>query len=125
MLDISKGEDMAHLAVQAYSAHLNHPLYIALYELSVAARTDDELKQILSPAQLAFDQEWYQTAWDLFPDWHSDREAFDLALNLSQQLIEGMTITNLTHARQIDKQQLLDYLEDKGWELKPDDDKPH
>jgi AcrR family transcriptional regulator len=117
--EISKGADMAHLAVQAYSAHLNHPLYIALFELSVAARTDDELKQILAPAQLAFDQEWYQTAWNLFPEWHSDREAFDLALNLSQQLIEGMTINSFTHARQIDRQQLLDYLEDKVRELKP------
>ena len=119
ILEISKGADMAHLAVQAYSAHLNHPLYIALFELSVAARTDDALKQILAPAQLAFDQEWYQTAWDLFPEWHSDREAFDLALNLSQQLIEGMTISSFTQARQIDRQQLLDYLEDKVRELKP------
>jgi AcrR family transcriptional regulator len=119
ILEISKGADMAHLAVQAYSAHLNHPLYIALFELSVAARTDDALKQILAPAQLAFEQEWYQTAWDLFPEWHADRGAFDLALNLSQQLIEGMTISSFTHARQIDRQQLLDYLEDKVRELKP------
>ncbi len=119
ILDISKGADMAHLAVQAYFAHLNHPLYTALFELSVAARTDNELKKILAPAQLAFDREWYQTAWDLFPEWHSDKEAFDLALNLSRQLIEGMTISNLTHARQVDTQQLLDYLEDKIRELKP------
>lgn len=119
ILEIPKGADMAHLAVQAYSEHLNHPLHIALFELSVAARTDDALKQILAPAQLAFDQEWYQTAWDLFPEWHADREAFDLALNLSQQLIEGMTISSFTHARQIDRQQLLDYLEDKVRELKP------
>jgi len=58
-------------------------------------------------------------AWDLFPEWHSDKQAFDLALNLSQQLIEGMTISNLIHARQIDKQQLLDYLEARVRELKP------
>jgi len=38
---------MAHLAVQAYSARLNHPIYVALFELSVAARTDNELKKIL------------------------------------------------------------------------------
>ena len=117
--EISTNTDMAHLAVEAYAAHLNHPLYIALFELSVAARTDDELKQILAPAQLAFDREWYQTAWVLFPEWHSDRKAFDLALNLSQQLIEGMTITNLIHARQSDQQQLLGYLEDRVRELKP------
>lgn len=117
--EIPDGADMAHLAVEAYSAHLNHPIYIALFELSVAARTDNELKEILYPAQLAFDREWYETAWDLFPDWHSDRKAFDLALNLSQQVMEGMAISNFTHARQIDKKQLLTYLEEKVSELKP------
>ena len=116
---IPEGADMAHLAVQAYYAHHNHPIYVALFELSVAARTDKELKGILVQAQLAFDREWYQTAWDLFPEWHSDREAFNLALNLCQQLMEGMTISNFTHARQIDKKQLLDYLEEKVRELKP------
>ncbi len=119
--EIPEGADMAHMAVQAYSAHLNHPIYVALFELSVAARTDNELKEFLVPAQLAFDREWYQTAWDLFPEWHSDRKAFDLALNLSQQLMEGMMISNFTHARQIDKKQLLDYLEVKVRELKPAD----
>ncbi len=107
------------MAVEAYSADLNHPIYVALLELSVVARTDKELKEILFPAQLAFDREWYQTAWDLFPEWHSDRKGFDLALNLCQQLIDGMAIGKFTHARQIDKKQLLEYLEEKVRELKP------
>jgi hypothetical protein len=119
--EIPENADMAHLAVQAYSAQVNHPVYVALFELSVAARTDDELREILRPAQLAFDREWYETAWDLFPEWHSDREAFDLALNLSQQLMEGIAISNFTHAREYDKDRLLAYLEDKVRELKPSD----
>ncbi len=117
--EIPKGADMAHVAVQAYSVHVDHPIYIALFELAVAARTDKELREILHPAQLAFDREWYKTAWDLFPEWHSDRKAFDLALNLSQQLMEGMAISNFTHARKYDKQQLLSYLEEKVRELRP------
>jgi len=117
--EIPEGADMAHLAVEAYSADLSHPIYVALFELSVAARTDKGLREILHPAQLAFDREWYETAWGLFPDWHSDRQAFDLALNLSQKLIEGVAISNFTHARQYDRQQLLRYLEDKVRELKP------
>lgn len=119
--EIPKDADMAHLAVQAYSAQVNHPIYVALFELSVAARTDNELEEILRPAQLAFDREWYETAWDLFPEWHSDRRAFDLALNLSQQLMEGIAIGNFTHARKYDKDQLLSYLEEKVRELKPSD----
>jgi len=117
--EIPEGADMAHLAVEAYSADLNHPIFVALFELSVAARTNSELREILDPAQLAFDREWYKTAWDLFPEWHSDRQAFDLALNLSQKLIEGMMISNFTHSRSYDKVQLLNYLEAKVRELKP------
>ncbi|MFC1795657.1 TetR/AcrR family transcriptional regulator [Pseudomonadota bacterium] len=119
--EIPKDADMAHLAVQAYSAQVNHPIYVALFELSVAARTNNELEEILRPAQLAFDREWYETAWDLFPEWHADRQAFDLALNLSQQLMEGIAISNFTHARKYDKDQLLTYLEEKVRELKPAD----
>jgi AcrR family transcriptional regulator len=117
--EIPEGADMAHLAVEAYSAQLNHPVYVAMFELSVAARTDKELKQILGPAQLAFDREWYETAWDLFPEWHSDRKAFDLALNLCLHVMEGLAISNFTHAREIDKRQLLEYLEEKVRELRP------
>jgi AcrR family transcriptional regulator len=117
--EIPANADMAHMAIQAYSDHVNHPIYIALFELSVAARTDQELRKILHPAQLAFDREWYRTAWDLFPEWHADRAAFDLALNLSQVTMEGMAIRNFTHARKYDRQRLLEYLEEKIGELKP------
>lgn len=117
--EIPADADMAHMAIEAYSDHVNHPIYIALFELSVAARTDQELREILHPAQLAFDREWYQTAWDLFPEWHADRAAFDLALNLSQITMEGMAIRNFTHAREYDRQRLLEYLEQKIRELKP------
>ncbi|WP_354694698.1 TetR/AcrR family transcriptional regulator [Elongatibacter sediminis] len=111
--------DRVRLAVQSYWAHVNHPIYVAFFELSVAARTDPELREILRPAQRAFDQEWYVTARDLFPEWQSDPKAFDLALNLTQQLMEGMAISYLTHAREDNKEQLLDYLEAKLRELKP------
>lgn len=106
-------------AVHSYWAHVNHPLYIAIFELSVAARTDAELRKILVPAQRAFDDEWYRTARELFPEWQSDPDAFDLALNLTQQLMEGMSISHFTHAREIDEERLLDYLEEKLRELRP------
>jgi AcrR family transcriptional regulator len=120
--DIPPDADMAHVAVRAYSELVDHPVYIALFELAVAARTDLQLGEILHPAQLEFDREWYETAWDLFPEWHSDREAFDLALQLSQQLMEGMAISRLTHAREHDNARVLAYLEEKVRELRPEAD---
>lgn len=111
--------DRVRLAVRSYWEHVNHPLYIAIFELAVAARTDEELQAILVPAQQAFDREWYRTARELFPEWQSDPKAFDLALNLTQQLMEGMSISHFTHAREIDEEQLLTYLEERLRELKP------
>lgn len=117
--ELPEDADRVKLAVQSYWEHVNHPIYVAFFELSVAARTDPELRDILRPAQRAFDNEWYSTARDLFPEWQSDPEAFDLALNLTQQLMEGMAISFLTHAREDNKQHLLDFLEAKLRELKP------
>lgn len=117
--EIPEEADMVRLAVRSYWAHVNHPLYIAIFELAVAARTDEELREILHPAQKAFDAEWYNTAREVFPEWQSDPEAFDLALNLTQQLMEGMSISHFTHARETDEEALLDYLEAKVRELKP------
>ncbi len=119
--EIPEGADRVRLAVRSYWQNVNHPLYVAIFELAVAARTDDDLKQILHPAQRDFDKAWYDTAWDLFPEWHSDPEAFDLALNLTQQLMEGMSISHFTHARENDQEALLDHLEDQVRRLKPAD----
>jgi len=117
--EIPADADRVRLAVRSYWEHVNHPLYIAIFELAVAARTDEDLRQILHPAQRAFDRAWYETAREVFPEWQSDPEAFDLALNLTQQLMEGMSISHFTHARETDQEALLDYLETRLRELKP------
>lgn len=118
--EIPENADLVRMSVRSYWDHVNHPLYIAIFELAVAARTDAELREILHPAQRAFDRAWYETAREVFPEWQSDPEAFDLALNLTQQLMEGMSISHFTHARETDQEALLDYLEAKLRELKPD-----
>lgn len=117
--EIPADADRVRLAVRSYWEHVNHPLYIAIFELAVAARTDEELGAILYPAQRAFDRAWYETAREVFPEWQSDPEAFDLALNLTQQLMEGMSISHFTHARETDEEALLIYLEARLRELKP------
>ena len=118
--NIAVNVDRVKMAVEFYWAHVTHPMYVAFFELSVAARYDQELRDILRPAQLAFDEEWYNTAQELYPEWQTDKEAFDLALNLSQHLMEGMAISYLTHARENKKEDLLEYLENSIRALTPD-----
>ena len=92
---------------------------MAFFELSVAARTEKELREILRPAQESFDEEWYRTAQEVFPEWQSDRKAFDLALALVQHLMEGIAISSMTHPRADDHETLHEYLVEKLRELAP------
>lgn len=117
---IPAGTDRIKAATDAYWAHATHPIFVAFFELSVAARTDKELRKILRPAQKAFDEEWYRTAQEVFPEWQSDPEAFDLALSLVQHLMEGIAISSMTHPRSDNHEVLHQYLEDKLRELAPE-----
>ena len=114
---IPEDADRVKMAVQAYWDYIKHPMFVALFELSVAARTDPELEALLKPAQEAFDQEWYRTARELFPEWHDDN-AFDLGLDLSRYLMEGMALSFLSHEQTERDKRLLLYLEDQLRELR-------
>ena len=108
--ELPQDTDRVKMAVEAYWEHVNHPLFVAFFELSVAARHDEELRKILVPAQQKFDKEWYLTARETFPEW-TDEKAFNLALSLSQKLLEGIAISHMMHPRDNDPGQLLDFLE--------------
>lgn len=83
--------------VRAYWKQVSSQTFIAFHELAMAARTDHDLASILGPAQIDFRSRWYRQAIDLFPEWQNDRERFDLALALSQNVLEGMAINRLTY----------------------------
>ena len=105
------GKGRLHQALQMYWQHAHHPTFVAFFELSVAARTDAKLKAILRPAQKAFDDEWRRVAAELLPEWQTDKGVFELALDLTRYVLEGMAVNILTHEETERKQQLLEYLE--------------
>ena len=114
----SAAGDHVHQAVEAYWQHVRHPMFVAFFELAVAARTDKELADILKPAQEGFEREWYQSALELFPEWKgSSGEKFELGFDLSRYVMEGMAISFLTHKETERDKRLLSYLEDKLKEL--------
>ncbi|MEM7284566.1 MAG: TetR/AcrR family transcriptional regulator, partial [Pseudomonadota bacterium] len=116
---LPKDSDRVKLAVEAYWQQVNHPLFLAFFELSVAARHDEELRKILRPAQTKFDAEWYAVCQEAFPEWQDDPQAFSLAMSLSQKLMEGIAISHLMHPRDKDEEQLLSFLEQQIRELLP------
>lgn len=105
--------DNVHQAVENYWAQVRHPLFVAFFELAVAARTDKELAGILRPAQEAFEKEWYNVAVEVFPEWRGRGEKFDLALDLSRYVLEGMAISYLTHKETERDKRVLQFLEEK------------
>lgn len=109
--------DRVRQAVEAYWSHVRHPMFVAFFELSVAARTDPELAAILLPAQEAFEREWYRTAKEVFPEWEGRQEQFDTALDLSRYVMEGMAVSFITHKESERDKRLLRFLEEKLREL--------
>ncbi|MEO0030859.1 MAG: hypothetical protein RIS94_617 [Pseudomonadota bacterium] len=79
--------------VETYWRQLQKPAFIAFHELAVAARTDDELAQILKPLQDEFRQKFNAQAEQLFPEWGDSPVNFSLAMTLSQTILEGMAIS--------------------------------
>lgn len=96
--------------LDVYWQHLTSPLFVAFHELSVAARTDSELRDILIPAVQAFDQAWYATAKNLFPEWEETGDMFDLAMDLTQNLMEGMAINHLQDTDEARAERLISFL---------------
>lgn len=83
--------------VRTYWNQLLSPTFTAFVELAIASRTDKPLALILEPAQQEFRNRWYDLAIQLFPEWQENRLTFDLALALTQNMVEGMAINRLIH----------------------------
>lgn len=97
--------------LNAYWEHLTGPLFTAFHELAVAARTDAELATILVPAIEEFEQSWYATAQEVFPEWQPTGALFDVAMELTQHLMEGMAIAQIHRKDDERTRRVLDWLE--------------
>jgi AcrR family transcriptional regulator len=82
--------------VHTYWRQLQKPGFIAFHELALAARTHPELGRILQPLQAEFSARFNEQAYALFPEWQGQRDQFDLAMTLSQTMLEGLAVGLLT-----------------------------
>src|SRR3546814_17019914 len=83
--------------VRTYWRQLQKPAFIAFHELALAARTHADLARILQPLQVEFRERYMAMAFSLFPEW-ADRDQFNLAMTLSQTVLEGLAISVQTGA---------------------------
>jgi len=101
--------DRISYGLESFWQQVNHPLYKAFFELSVATRTDAELEAVLRPAEEAFNLEYQKTATEVFPEWKHHPKALRLAMNLCRYLLEGMAVDVIPPSKE-DATQLLEYL---------------
>lgn len=75
-----------------YWEHLTGPLFAAFQELLFASRTDPELASVMIPAARKFEDAWYGMIKQTMPDWADHGPLLDLAMDLTQFMMEGMAM---------------------------------
>jgi len=85
-------------SVKAAWEYVNKPSFIAYQELLLAARTDVELYEILTPVEADFESQFLNTVKEVFPHW--ERMAFlEGAHDMVQFLMKGMALSHLSTNR--------------------------
>lgn len=88
--------DRIDLGIDAYWKHLTSDSFVAFHELIIASRADHELENILIPKIKEFETEWAENTRRLFPEWEPTGEILELAMDLTQYLMEGMAVSKMT-----------------------------
>lgn len=113
------GSSRVHHALLAHWAQFTHPQFSAFHEFTVAARTDIDLAEILTPLRREFYREWHKIAAEQFLEWQDDNDRFTITLQLTQNLLTGMAVNRLLgHLDDETAGKLLTVLEDKLRSLK-------
>lgn len=91
-LSVSVSEEATVEAVEAYWKFVNLPSFIALNELRVASRCDEELSSILTPLERVLEKEQLNAIKHFFPQWEDLGSKLDLARDLLTLLFQGMVL---------------------------------
>lgn len=103
--------------IDVYWHHLHSRLFIAFHELVVASRTDPQLARAMRAANTRFESEWHKTVKELFPEWRDRGALFELAMDLTQFLLEGMALNQLAHDARRRRDRIREYLKSRLREI--------
>ncbi|MGB1141391.1 MAG: TetR/AcrR family transcriptional regulator [Halioglobus sp.] len=112
-----KGAKRRRAGLDAYWEHLNCDLFTVYQELSVASRTDPELKAILQNSTKIFDEHVNESNMQLFEEWGSRGDRYLLAMDVSKFMMEGMAASRLMSDRDARVKRLIGYLADRLEEI--------
>ncbi len=112
-----KGKARRRAGLDAYWKHLTGDLFVAYHELCIAGRNDKELKNILKASSIEFDKHVYESNAVLFAEWRDRGDRFQLAMDVTKFMMEGMAVGELVVNRKERIKTLLDYLADRLEEI--------
>lgn len=103
--------------LEAYWELLTSKEYIAFQELRNAARTDSQYSKLLHDATREIEDGWRSFVLTLFPEWKTKPDKFELAMDLTQFLMEGMASHHVNGSKTFSKDSIMAYLKLKLLEL--------
>lgn len=108
-----RGKRRRRAGLDAYWEYLTSDLFVAYHELCIASRTNTELKAILEDLSVEFDRHGGALNLELFSEWADRPERFELAMDVSRFMMEGMAVGELVVNREQRIKKLMDYLADR------------
>lgn len=94
-----KGQAIRAALVDVLWSQLQVPEFAAFTELVNAARTDPDLKAIIDPALVAFDESRFDATQRALPDGSYDEDDFELSRDVVRFLMEGVMQQNSISTR--------------------------
>ncbi|MBS0274201.1 MAG: TetR/AcrR family transcriptional regulator [Proteobacteria bacterium] len=101
-------EDVA--GVERYWDSLLTREFSAYLELSMAARTDEELREIFLPKARRYDQIEREEVIKAFPEWQKEHERYLFAMDFCIAAIEGLLLNRDIWASESRRRQLRDFV---------------
>lgn len=81
-----------HAGIELYWQSLLTREFAATLQLSVAARTDEELREILLPRHRRYDRIEREMVLRVFPEWQDKPQVFELAMDYCIAAMEGLVL---------------------------------
>lgn len=103
-------------SIRAVGRFVTLPSFTAFHELTVAARTDKELAQIIHPVEKILEKSITDTVMTVFPVWHGMENTLGILTDLVFFSIQGMAMSHM-HQKKVRKERLLGLLADEAFRI--------
>lgn len=109
--DLSEEQRVEDIAgVERYWDSIQTPEFTAYIELSMAARTDAELREIFLPKAQRYDQIEREEVIKAFPEWQKQHERYIFAMDFCVAAIEGLLLNRDIWNNEARRRQLRDFV---------------